>query len=416
MRLWNAPRWIDAAVGAESNALQLGMRELSSTGDTSWGFGTKAVHSGQSPDLASGAIMTPVYQSSTYVQEGPGLHKGYEYGRVSNPTRTALEANLAAMEGAAHGIAFSSGVAAADAILKCLRPGDHIICSSDIYGGNYRLMTAVYGPMGLSVSFVDLTDSERLQRVLLPHTRLIWLESPGNPLLNVIDIEAVALAARARNITVVLDNTFATPYLQQPLSLGADLVLHSTTKYIGGHSDVIGGAVCTNRDDWAEKLRFQVKCAGAVPGPMDCFLLLRGCKTLHLRMARHCANARHLAAYLEAHPSVAHVYYPGLPSHPGHVLAARQMSDFGGMISFNLRGDSMEATMRVLTGTRLFALAESLGGVESLIGHPASMTHASIPHEERLAMGLRDSLIRLSVGIEDVLDLEADLGAALSKV
>ena len=382
--------------------------------DASWGFGTKAVHAGQAPDAGTGAIMTPIYQSSTYAQTRPGEHKGFEYGRVSNPTRTALEANLAALEGASHAVAFASGVAAADAILKCLRPGDHVLCSSDLYGGNYRLLTRVYAPLGILSSFVDMRDLDAVQQRMLPGTRLLWLESPGNPLLHVIDIAAVAELARNHDADVVVDNTFATPYLQRPLALGADLVLHSTTKYIGGHSDVIGGAVCTSRSDWADQLRFQVMCAGAVPGPLDCFLLLRGSKTLHLRMERHCANARHLAAFLHSHPKVARVYYPGLKSDAGHMLAKHQMSDFGGMISFCLASDSIDATMRVLSATRIFTLAESLGGVESLIGHPATMTHASIPKDKRAAIGLRDSLIRLSVGVEDVQDLEADLTAALA--
>ena len=379
-----------------------------------YGFGTQAVHAGQTPDKATGAIMTPVYQTSTYVQEAPGVHKGYEYGRVSNPTRTALEKNLAALEGAEHGVAFASGVAAADAILKTLRPGDHVISSDDLYGGNYRLMREVFGPFGITSSFVDMTDPGAVEQALRPETRLLWLETPTNPLMRVVDIRCISDFAHVRGIDVAVDNTFATPFLQQPLTLGADLVLHSTTKYLGGHSDVIGGAVCTSRADWAEALRFQIKSTGAVPGPMDSFLVLRGAKTLHVRMERHCANARQIASFLAAHPKVGHVHYPGLPDDPGHDLATSQMRDYGGMLSFRLKNEDTAAALRVLSGTRVFALAESLGGVESLIGHPASMTHASIPREERLRTGLTDGLIRVSAGIEDVEDLIADLDQALA--
>ena len=376
-------------------------------------FATLAVHAGQRPDPATGAIMTPVYQTSTYVQASPGRHKGHEYARVSNPTRTALEANLAALEGAAHGIVFASGVAAADAILKTLGSGHHIVSSNDLYGGNYRLFREVYGPFGIESYFVDMTDLEAVQQAMTPSTTLLWLETPTNPLMRVVDIRALSDLAHSCGADVVVDNTFASPYLQRPLELGADLVLHSTTKYLGGHSDVIGGVLCTDRDDWNEALRFQVKSTGAVPGPMDCFLILRGTKTLHLRMERHCANARRIAAFLEAHPKVACVHYPGLESNPGYALATRQMRDYGGMLSFCLKDDDMDSAMCVLSGTRLFTLAESLGGVESLIGHPASMTHASIPREERLKVGLNDTLIRLSVGVEDVDDLVEDLQRAL---
>ncbi len=379
-------------------------------------FGTLAVHAGQKPDAVTGAIMTPIFQTSTYVQEAPGKHKGHEYARVSNPTRTALEGNLAALEGAAHGIAFASGVAATDAIVKELRPGDHIVSSNDLYGGTYRLFRQVYGPFGIASSFVDMTDPANVERALRPETKLLWIETPTNPLIRVVDIRRLCELAHAHGVDVAVDNTFATPYLQQPLALGADLVVHSTTKYLGGHSDIIGGAVCTSRTDWNEKLRFQVKSIGAVPGPMDCFLALRGTKTLHLRMERHCANARRIAVFLEAHASVGRVHYPGLPSDPGHAVARKQMRDFGGMISFTLADDDMDKALRVLSGTRVFALAESLGGVESLIGHPATMTHASIPHEERLKVGLSDTLIRLSVGVEDVEDLLEDLDQALAAV
>lgn len=380
------------------------------------GFGTLAVHAGQQPDPGTGAIMTPIFQTSTYVQEAPGEHKGYEYARVSNPTRTALEQNLAALEGAAHGICFASGVAAIDAIVKALRPGDHVVAMDDLYGGTVRLFRQVFEPFGIRFSFVDMTSLDAVEGAMTEATRLMWIESPSNPLLRVVDLAALSSIARDGGADVAVDNTFASPYLQQPLVLGADLSVHSSTKYLGGHSDVIGGAVCTSRDDWAEKLRFQVKATGAVPGPMDCFLVLRSTKTLHLRMERHCANARRVAEYLQAHPKVGTVLYPGLPESPGHEIAKRQMRDFGGMISFSLTDNRVEKAMHVLSNTRVFALAESLGGVESLIEHPATMTHASLSREERVRIGLDDSLIRLSVGIEDVDDLTDDLGAALAGV
>jgi cystathionine beta-lyase/cystathionine gamma-synthase len=379
------------------------------------GFGTLAIHAGQAPDPTTGAIMTPIYQSSTFVQRGPAVHQGYEYARVHNPTRTALEANLAALEGATHGICFASGVAAIDAIVKGLQPGDHIIASNDLYGGTFRLFTKVFAPFGFRFTFVDMTDPTNVATAMTRSTKLLWIETPTNPLLRVVDIPALCGLVKPHGVDVAVDNTFASPYLQQPLALGADLVMHSTTKYLGGHSDVVGGAVCTSRDDWDDRLRFQIKCTGAAPGPMDCFLTLRGTKTLHLRMARHCENARAVAAFLHDHPKVATVYYPGLPHSPGHDIARRQMRDFGGMVSFVLADDTMDAAVRVLTGTRVFALAESLGGVESLIEHPASMTHASIPPEERRNAGLHDALIRLSVGVEDVDDLLADLDAALRR-
>jgi cystathionine beta-lyase/cystathionine gamma-synthase len=380
-----------------------------------YGFGTLAIHAGQAPDPTTGAIMTPIYQSSTFVQSGPAVHQGYEYARVHNPTRTALEANLAALEGATHGICFASGVAAIDAIIKGLQPGDHIIASNDLYGGTFRLFTKVFAPFGFRFTFVDMTDLTNVATVMTRSTKLLWIETPTNPLLRVVDIPALCGLVKPHGVDVAVDNTFASPYLQQPLALGADLVMHSTTKYLGGHSDVVGGAVCTSRDDWDERLRFQIKCTGAAPGPMDCFLTLRGTKTLHLRMARHCENARAVAAFLHDHPKVVTVYYPGLPDSPGHDIARRQMRDFGGMVSFVLADDTMDAAVRVLTGTRVFALAESLGGVESLIEHPASMTHASIPPEERRNAGLHDALIRLSVGVEDVDDLLTDLDAALRR-
>ncbi len=379
------------------------------------GLGTRAVHAGQQPDPTTGAVMTPIYQTSTYAQAAPGNHQGYEYGRVSNPTRSALEGNLAGLEGAEHGICFSSGVAATDAIARCLRPGDHILASNDLYGGTYRLFRQVLGPFGVDSDFVDMSDVSRVEQALKPETKLLWIETPTNPLVRVVDIRALAELAHSKGISVAVDNTFATPALQRPITLGADLVVHSTTKYLGGHSDVIGGAVCTNSDEWAEKLRFLVKSTGAVPGPMDCFLTLRGTKTLEVRMQRHCSNAQAVAEFLEADPRVARVYYPGLPSFEGHSLAQRQMDGFGGMVSFLLSDDSMEAAYRVLSSTRVFTLAESLGGVESLMNHPATMTHASIPAKERHAAGLHDALIRLSVGIETEADLLRDLDQALSK-
>ncbi len=380
------------------------------------GPGTLAVHAGQSPDPTTGAVMTPIYQTSTYVQTAPGVHSGNEYARVTNPTRTALEGNIAALEGAAHGICFASGVAATDAIVKCLRPGDHVVASNDLYGGTYRLIREVFGPFGIQSSFVDMSDPENVEQAITQATKLLWIETPTNPLLRVVDIVRLSEMAHVHDITVAVDNTFATPILQQPLALGADLVVHSTTKYIGGHSDVIGGVVCTSDEEWDEKLRFLVKSAGAVPGPMDCFLTLRGIKTLHLRMQRHCENAREVVAYLEDNPRVACVYYPGLERSAGYDIARRQMSDFGGMVSFLLTDDRIESAMKVLSGTKLFLLAESLGGVESLINHPASMTHASIPRDERIAAGLEDGLIRLSVGVEDAEDLIADLDRILSSL
>jgi cystathionine gamma-lyase len=360
--------------------------------------------------------MTPIYQTSTYAQEAPGQHKGYEYSRVSNPTRTALEGNLAGLENAKHGIAFSSGVAGIDAIIKSLRPGDHVVATDDLYGGTYRLLKEVFEPLNVETSFVDLSDPDRLEAVFTDSTKLLWVETPTNPLMRIVDIEALCKAAHAHGVDVAVDNTFASPYLQQPLELGADLVLHSATKYLGGHSDLILGAVCTDADEWAERLRFQVKSTGASPGPMDCFLTLRGTKTLHLRMEQHCENAQRLVEMLQEHPTVGRVRYPGLSSHPGHEIAKKQMSDFGGMVSFELADDGMESALTVLDEVDVFTLAESLGGVESLIEHPASMTHASIPAEEREKIGLSDSLLRLSVGVEDGDDLIADLDRALSAV
>ncbi len=380
------------------------------------GLGTKAVHAGQAPDPTTGAVMTPIYQTSTYAQSAPGVHKGHEYARVTNPTRSALEGNLAALESAKYGMCFSSGVAATDAIVRCLRPGDHIVASNDLYGGTYRLMRQVFGPFGITSDFVDMSDLDVVKKAMKPNTKLLWIETPTNPLVRVVDLQALCAMARTHGATSAVDNTFASPILQRPLEWGADLVVHSTTKYLGGHSDVVGGAVCTNSDEWHEKLRFLIKSSGAVPGPMDCFLTLRGTKTLQIRMERHCHNAQVIAEHLENHPKVGKVYYPGLPSFAGHELAKKQMDGFGGMVSFLLKNDNIEAATRVMSSTHVFTLAESLGGVESLMNHPATMTHASIPAAERKAAGLSDTLIRLSVGIEDVKDLIADLDQALEKV
>ena len=379
-------------------------------------FATRAVHAGQRPDPSSGAIMTPIYQTSTYAQSAPGEHRGHEYARVTNPTRDALEGNLAALENADHAVCFGSGVAGIDAICKSLDPGDHVVSTNDLYGGTYRLFTETFERFGLEFSFVDLSDRSAVESALRPETQLLWIETPTNPLLRVYDVAALSELAHERGVDVAVDNTFASPYLQKPLDLGADLVLHSTTKYLGGHSDLIGGAVCTSDETWHERMRFQLKSAGAVAGPQDCFLVLRGTKTLHLRMEAHCENAAAVAELLDEHPAVAKTYYPGLPDHENHELAARQMDGFGGMVSFTLEDDRMETARTVLSGTEVFALAESLGGVESLIGHPASMTHASIPAEERREIGITDSLIRLSVGIEDQDDLVEDLEGALDSV
>lgn len=376
-------------------------------------FGTVAIHAGQEPDPTTGAIMTPIFQTSTYVQRGPGDHLGYEYSRTGNPTRAALEANIAGLEGGRHGLCFGSGCAATSALLMCLSAGDHVIAADDLYGGTFRLMDKVYKRLGISFSFVDMSDPEKTRAALRPETKLFWVETPTNPMLKLVDIEATCHIARARGAAVVVDNTFATPYLQRPLDLGADIVMHSTTKYMGGHSDVIGGAVVTNDDEWRARIAFVQNSAGGVPGPMDCFLTMRGLKTLHLRMQRHVENARAIAALLDGHPEVEKVYYPGLESHPQYALAQRQMRGPGGMISFVVKGGLQKAS-RVLKSTRIFACAESLGGVESLIEHPAIMTHASIPAENRRLLGIDDGLIRISVGVEDIEDLASDLSSALA--
>ncbi len=377
------------------------------------GFATRAVHAGVEPDPSTGAIMTPIYQTSTYVQAAPGDHKGYEYARTQNPTRDALQASLAALEGGEYGICYSSGLAAMDAVIKLLNTGDDVLCGNDLYGGSYRLLTRVYGPMGIRSRYIDMTNLELVRHSITPETRLIWLETPTNPTLQVLDIKAICQIATQQGIPVVVDNTFASPYLQNPLALGATIVHHSITKYIAGHSDVIMGGLVTNDQGLADRLRFLQNASGAVPGPQDCFLVLRGIKTLHIRMDRACENAYQLAHYLKQHPKVGRVLFPGLKDHPQHELARTQMHGFGAMISFDLKDDSMASANKVLSGTELFSLAESLGGVESLIGHPASMTHASIPREQRLVSGLTDSLIRLSVGIETYEDLENDLRQAL---
>jgi cystathionine beta-lyase/cystathionine gamma-synthase len=375
-------------------------------------FQTRAIHAGQDADPATGATIVPIYQTSTYTQEGLGKHKGYEYSRTGNPTRTALEECLASLEGATHGLAFASGLAATSAVLNLLSAGDHVVAAEDLYGGTYRLFERVYRRYGLTFTYVDARDPANLRAALRPETRLIWIETPTNPLLHLVDIAAAGAIAREAGVPLVVDNTFASPYFQRPLDLGATLIVHSTTKYIGGHSDLIGGAVLTSDDAIWETIKFHQNAVGGVPGPMDCWLALRGVKTLALRMREHAANAMAVARALAEHPAVERVYYPGLPDHPQHDLARRQMSGFGGMLSFVVRGDRPRAEA-VLRGTRLFSLAESLGGVESLISHPATMTHASIPAEERARRGILDTLIRLSVGIEDAEDLIADLDAAL---
>jgi len=376
-------------------------------------FATKAIHAGVEPDPTTGAIMTPIYQTSTYVQESPGKHKGYEYARTQNPTRTVLQNNLAALENCKYGICYSSGLGATDAILKLYKPGDEIIASADLYGGTYRIMVRVFQEYGLKFRFVGLDNLANLEAAITPATKMVWIETPTNPLLRLVDIRAVAAITKARSIQLVVDNTFASPYLQNPLDLGADIVVHSVTKYLGGHSDTVMGAIVLNDEETAQRLAFIQNACGAVPGPQDCFLVLRGIKTLHLRMQRHCENALRIAQFLKQHPKVSQVNYPGLEDHPQHELAKEQMRGFGGMVSFTLHGDSLEEAVRVMESFQVFSLGESLGGVESLCTHPASMTHASIPKEEREKNGLKDTLIRLSVGVEDVDDLIDDLKQAI---
>ncbi len=376
-------------------------------------FGTKVIHGGLEPDPLTGAVMTPIYQTSTYAQEAPGKHKGYEYARTQNPTRSALERNLAALENGTHGICFASGLSAMDAIMRLLNPGDEVVATNDLYGGSYRQIRRVHERYGVHGHFVDMSNPAEVEKALSEKTKLLWVETPTNPMLKVVDIRKMVEIAHAKGVRVAVDNTFASPYLQNPLDLGADIVLHSATKYLGGHSDVVMGAIIVKDPALAETLYFLQNAVGAVPGPNDCFLVLRGIKTLHLRVERACQNARRIADFLRNHPKVSKVYYPGFEDHPQHAIAKAQMRDFGAMVSFDLHQDTFEDAVKVLSNTHYFTLAESLGGVESLIGHPASMTHASIPREERLKVGLTDSLIRLSVGVEDADDLIGDLEKAL---
>jgi cystathionine gamma-lyase len=379
-------------------------------------FGTKAVHAGVEPDPSTGAIMTPIFQTSTYVQESPAKHKGYAYARGANPTRNSLQKSIAALENGKFGICFSSGMGATDAVIKLLNPGDEVITSNDLYGGSYRMFKKVFEKYGIKFHFLDLTNVKNIEGVLNEKTKLFWLETPTNPLMNIVDIKAFTDIAKKRNILTAVDNTFASPYLQNPLDLGADIVMHSVTKYLGGHSDVVMGALVVNDEKLYQDLAFIHNSCGAVPGPQDSFLVLRGIKTLHLRMERHCINGRKIAEFLKGHASIGKVYWPGFPDHPNHEIAKKQMRDFGGMLSFTLKDDSQAKATKLMESVELFSLAESLGGVESLINHPASMTHASIPKEERTKAGLTDSLMRLSIGVEDAEDLIADLEQALNKI
>ncbi|WP_299669922.1 cystathionine gamma-synthase [uncultured Polaribacter sp.] len=379
-------------------------------------FNTKTIHGGQNPEETTGAVMPPVFMTSTYAQSSPGVHKGYEYSRGGNPTRTALEDNLAAIENGTHGFAFASGLAAIDCVLRTLNPGDEIIAGDDLYGGTYRMFTRLFKKYGLEFTHVDMNSVDNISNAITERTKLVWIETPTNPLMKIADIEAICSVVKDVNssILVAVDNTFATPYLQQPLTLGADIVMHSVTKYLGGHSDLVMGALVVKDKELAEEIHFIQFAAGAIASPMDSFLALRGIKTLHIRMQRHCENGRAVANFLENHPKVGAVYYPGLESHPNYDIAKKQMKDFGGMVSFRLKDESKEAAFKFLESTQIFTLAESLGGVESLVNHSATMTHASIPEKERLKMGITDALIRLSVGIEDVDDLLADLDSALN--
>jgi cystathionine gamma-lyase len=377
-------------------------------------FGTTAIHAGVEPDPSTGAIMTPIFQTSTYVQASPGDHKGYEYSRTKNPTRNALQLSLAALENGKHGLCFSSGLAAIDAVVKLLNPGDEVIAGNDLYGGTYRLFTKVYAKFGIKFHFVDMEDITNIEKYVNDNTKLIWLETPTNPMMNIIDVIGASKISKKHNLLLAVDNTFATPYLQTPIDLGADIVMHSVTKYLGGHSDVVMGALIVKDDKLANDLAFIQNSTGATPGPQDCFLVLRGIKTLHLRMDRHCQNGKVIANFLKSHPKVEKVYWPGFESHPNHAIAKTQMKGFGGMISFTLKGNDKEEAFKIMRSFKYFALAESLGGVESMVNHPATMTHAIIPYEDRQKIGLVDSLIRLSVGIEDVEDLLEDLKSALS--
>lgn len=377
-------------------------------------FNTKTIHGGQDNiDPAYGSVMPPIYQTSTYSQTSPGSHKGFEYSRSGNPTRSALEKSIASIENGKHGLAFGSGLAAIDAILKLLKPGDEVISTNDLYGGSYRIFDKIYKDFGIKFHFIGMQKAGSIESYINENTRLIWTETPTNPMMNIIDIAAVASISKKHDLLLAVDNTFATAYLQQPLELGADLVMHSATKYLGGHSDLILGSIVVNDDKLAEKLYFIQNASGGIPGPMDCFLVLRGIKTLHVRMQRHCENARAVAEYLQTHPKVEEVYWPGLKQHPDHDIAKKQMKDFGGIVSFTTKGNSYKEAIKFVERLNVFTLAESLGGIESLAGHPASMTHASIPKEEREKIGVVDSLIRLSVGIEDEVDLLEDLKQAL---
>ena len=372
-------------------------------------FNTKVIHAGIHPDPATGAIMTPIYQTSTYVQEEIGVHKGFEYSRTGNPTRAALESNLAALESGKYGACFGSGLAAIDCVIKMLSPGDEVISTNDLYGGSYRIFKTIFEKYGINFHFVDMVDVQNISDKINDKTKLIWIETPTNPMMNIIDVKSIVEIAKTKRIKVAVDNTFATPYLQRPLELGADIVMHSVTKYLGGHSDVVMGALVTNDESLAEEMYRIQNSSGAVCGPMDSFLVLRGVKTLHLRVQRHCENGEKVAHFLHNNPQVDQVYWPGFETHPNHEIAKEQMNGFGGMISFTLVGDSLDKAKSIVSKTKLFTLAESLGGVESLIGHPSTMTHASIPREERMKSGVLDSLIRLSVGIEDASDLIEDL-------
>lgn len=376
-------------------------------------FNTKTIHGGQEHDKAYGAVMPPIYQTSTYAQSTPGGHKGYEYSRTHNPTRKALENALASIENGQFGLAFGSGLAAIDAVIKLLKPGDEVISTNDLYGGTYRLFTKIFENFGVKFHFIGMQNASNIESFINEKTKLIWAETPTNPMMNIIDIKATSQIAKKHNVLLAVDNTFATPYLQQPLDLGADIVMHSATKYLGGHSDVVMGALVVKNKDLADKLYFIQNASGAVCGPQDSFLVLRGIKTLHVRMQRHCENGRAVAEFLQSHPKIENVYWPGLESHPNHEVAKSQMNDFGGMISFTTKGNSYEKAINIVEKMKVFTLAESLGGVESLAGHPASMTHASIPKVEREKTGVLDSLIRLSVGIEDIEDLIADLKQAI---
>ncbi len=377
-------------------------------------FGTRAIHAGADPDPSTGAIMTPIFQTSTYVQESPGTNKGYGYARGKNPTREALQKNIAALEGGKHCVCFSSGMGATDAVMRMLRPGDEVITGDDLYGGSYRMFTKIYENYGIKFHFINLTDANNIKKYINANTKLIWAETPTNPTMQIIDIEACSKIAKDNNLLLAVDNTFASPYLQNPLSLGADIVMHSVTKYLGGHSDVVMGALVMNDDKLHEQIYFILNSCGANPGPMDCFLVMRGIKTLHLRMERHCFNGRKIAEFLKTHPRIEKIYWPGFTDHPNHEIAKKQMRDFGGMISIVLKGASLEDTFKIASSFKVFSLAESLGGVESLINHPVTMTHASIPKTERDKAGVVDNLLRLSVGVEDVEDLIEDLKQALT--